>query len=88
MLTIRYFVLLLAYHFRSFFHMMPWSFVWGLLPWPVHLVKMMSLRPEYHKPCVVAGTSVLLAYAEAGTLPPMGPCLKKRFENLRKEALS
>lgn len=87
MLMIRYFVLLLVYHCRSFLHMMPWGFVWGLLTWPVHLMRLLSLPPEHHKQCVATGTSAVLSLAETGQLPPMGAYLQAKFENIRKEAL-
>lgn len=88
MLMIRYFVLLLVYHFRSFFYMMPWGFMWGLLTWPVHLMQALSVHPDHYKQCVAAGTSAILNYSETGQLPPMGAYLQTKFETIRKEALS
>ena len=88
MLMARYFVLLLVYHFVSFFKLMPWTFVWGLVQWPWFFMLGMLVPDDHKKQCVRIGSAAILEYEGTGKVPTMPAFIRRRFELIKQEASS
>ncbi len=85
MLVLRYFLLVQAYHWASFFQVNPLSFVYGVLLFPIHLFKWLAYEPNIQAEAVSNGVKALKTYWEIpGALTPP-KCVRRRLIALEAE---
>lgn len=85
MLILRFFLLVQAYHWATFYKQRPLAFFIGVLLFPWHLISRLAYPPSEHAEVVSNGIKGLKSYWEipGATLPPK--CLRRRLLALESE---